>query len=133
MSNISSAACLPGDIRSQINMLERYLKSTFDVVGNLTADLSFKILKHLSVQELVKCETVRLILSLSLLLSLSFCFRCVSPPRMLLAEPRVRASDQLGTRCSRSLFHRALSCSLSRLTCLASFSWRRPTPEISPE
>ena len=60
-SLISIIACLPGDIRSQIGMLERYLKSTFDVVGNLTTELSFKILKHLAVHELIGCETVRIV------------------------------------------------------------------------
>ncbi|KAH8110235.1 hypothetical protein DFH11DRAFT_1690946 [Phellopilus nigrolimitatus] len=51
-------ACLPGDIRTQIGLLETYLKSTFDIVGNLTPELSLSILKHLSIRELVGVETV---------------------------------------------------------------------------
>lgn len=49
---------MPGDIRLQIILLEKYLKYTFDIVGNLTPDLSFAILKHLTVQELVAVESV---------------------------------------------------------------------------
>ncbi|THG93814.1 hypothetical protein EW145_g8272, partial [Phellinidium pouzarii] len=51
-------SCLPGDIRTQIGMLENYLKSTFDIVGNLSPELSFKILRYLSVNELVGVESV---------------------------------------------------------------------------
>ncbi|THH01889.1 hypothetical protein EW145_g6837, partial [Phellinidium pouzarii] len=51
-------SCLPGDIRTQIGMLENYLKSTFDIVGNLSPELSFKILRYLSVNELVGIESV---------------------------------------------------------------------------
>jgi pyrimidine and pyridine-specific 5'-nucleotidase len=50
---------MPGDIRLQILLLEKYAKSTFDVVGNLAPDLAFKILKLLSVKELVGVESVR--------------------------------------------------------------------------
>lgn len=52
-------ACLPGDIRLQIALLEKYLKSTFDIIGNLTPDLSFAILRHLTVPELLGVESVR--------------------------------------------------------------------------
>jgi pyrimidine and pyridine-specific 5'-nucleotidase len=52
-------ACLPGDIRLQILLLEKYAKSTFDVLGNVSPDLSFRILKHLSVRELLAIEPVR--------------------------------------------------------------------------
>ena len=51
-------ACLPGDIRLQIALLEKYLKSTFDIVGNLEPKLAFAILKHLTVKELLGVETV---------------------------------------------------------------------------
>ncbi|KAI5118372.1 hypothetical protein M0805_008700 [Coniferiporia weirii] len=51
-------SCMPGDIRTQIGLLERYLKSTFDIVGNLTPELSFKILKYLPVRELLSVEVV---------------------------------------------------------------------------
>ena len=51
-------ACLPGDIRLQILLLEKYAKSTFDVLGNLAPNLSFRILKYLSVQELLAVEPV---------------------------------------------------------------------------
>lgn len=53
-------ACMPGDIRLQILLLEKYAKSTFDIIGNLAPDLTFKILKHLTVQELLAVEPVRL-------------------------------------------------------------------------
>jgi hypothetical protein len=51
-------ACLPGDISLQILLLEKYAKSTFDVLGNLAPDLTFRILKHLSVRDLVAIEPV---------------------------------------------------------------------------
>ncbi|KAG6860348.1 hypothetical protein C0995_012417 [Termitomyces sp. Mi166 len=46
-------SCLPGDIRLQILLLEKYAKSTFDIVGNLAPDLAFRVLKHLTIKELV--------------------------------------------------------------------------------
>ncbi|PPQ94181.1 hypothetical protein CVT25_003818 [Psilocybe cyanescens] len=51
-------SCLPGDIRLQILLLEKYAKSTFDILGNLSPDLSFKILKNLSVKQLLAIEPV---------------------------------------------------------------------------
>ncbi|KAA1472736.1 hypothetical protein DENSPDRAFT_778779 [Dentipellis sp. KUC8613] len=51
-------SCMPGDIRLQILLLEKYAKSTFDIVGNLAPDLTLKIFKHLTVQELVAVEPV---------------------------------------------------------------------------
>ncbi|KAI0079794.1 hypothetical protein K474DRAFT_1591313 [Panus rudis PR-1116 ss-1] len=51
-------SCLPGDIRLQILLLEKYAKSTFDIVGHLAPDLVFRIFKLLSVQELLGVETV---------------------------------------------------------------------------
>ncbi|KAF9002532.1 hypothetical protein BDQ17DRAFT_1357030 [Cyathus striatus] len=51
-------SCLPGDIRLQILLLEKYLKSTFDILGTLSPDLSFKILRWLSVKELLAVEPV---------------------------------------------------------------------------
>lgn len=49
---------MPGDIRTQIGLLERYLRSTFDIIGNLAPEVSIKIFKYLSVQELLGAETV---------------------------------------------------------------------------
>lgn len=49
---------LPGDIRLQILLLEKYAKSTFDIVGNLAPDLAFKIFKLLNVRELLAVEPV---------------------------------------------------------------------------
>lgn len=54
---------MPGDIRLQILLLEKYARSTFDVVGNLALDLAFRVLKWLSVRELVGVESVRFVLS----------------------------------------------------------------------
>ncbi|KAI0777628.1 hypothetical protein BD413DRAFT_184487 [Trametes elegans] len=51
-------SCMPGDIRLQILLLEKYAKSTFDIVGNLAPDLALKIFKYLSVKELLGIETV---------------------------------------------------------------------------
>lgn len=51
-------SCMPGDIRLQILLLEKYMKSTFDVVGSLSPDLSFRVLKWLSVKELLAVEPV---------------------------------------------------------------------------
>ena len=49
---------LPGDIRLQITLLEKYLASTFDIVSHLSAPLSYQILKHLPVRELVRVRGV---------------------------------------------------------------------------
>lgn len=51
-------SCLPGDIRLQILLLEKYAKSTYDIVGNLAPNLVFRIFKHLTVQELLGVESV---------------------------------------------------------------------------
>ncbi|EJD07855.1 uncharacterized protein FOMMEDRAFT_73579 [Fomitiporia mediterranea MF3/22] len=51
-------SCMPGDIRTQIGLLERYLKSTFDIVGNLAPEIAIKILKYLTVRELLGVEPV---------------------------------------------------------------------------
>ena len=53
---------LPGDVRLQILLLEKYAKSSFDVVGSLAPDLVFKVLRELKVQELVACAAVSLVL-----------------------------------------------------------------------
>ena len=55
----SKPACLPGDIRLQILLLEKYANSTYDIVGNLAPDLACRILKYLTVRELLGIETVR--------------------------------------------------------------------------
>ena len=52
-------ACLPGDIPLQILLLQKYAKSTYDIVGNLAPNLACRILKNLTVQELLGVETVR--------------------------------------------------------------------------
>lgn len=49
---------MPGDIRLQILLLEKYAKSTFDIIGHLAPDLVFKIFRCLSVRELMGVETV---------------------------------------------------------------------------
>ncbi|KAH9849420.1 hypothetical protein C2E23DRAFT_888359 [Lenzites betulinus] len=51
-------SCMPGDIRLQILLLEKYAKSTFDIVGNLAPDLALKIFRFLSVKELLAVEPV---------------------------------------------------------------------------
>ncbi|KAF6760496.1 hypothetical protein DFP72DRAFT_1042523 [Ephemerocybe angulata] len=51
-------SCLPGDIRLQILLLEKYMKSTYDILGGLAPDLGFRILKYLSVKELLAIEPV---------------------------------------------------------------------------
>ncbi|KNZ76284.1 F-box/WD repeat-containing protein 7 [Termitomyces sp. J132] len=51
-------SCLPGDIRLQILLLEKYAKSTYDIVGKLSPDLAFRVLKHLSIKELVGVRAV---------------------------------------------------------------------------
>lgn len=49
---------MPGDIRTQIGLLEYYIKTTFDIVGNLEPKLAFKVLRCLSVPELLAVEPV---------------------------------------------------------------------------
>ncbi|PCH38898.1 hypothetical protein WOLCODRAFT_140990 [Wolfiporia cocos MD-104 SS10] len=51
-------SCMPGDIRLQILLLDKYAKSTFDIIGNLAPDLVFKVFKWLDVTELVGVESV---------------------------------------------------------------------------
>ncbi len=51
-------ASLPGDIPLQILLLQKYAKSTYDIVGNLAPDLVCRILKHLTVKELLGVESV---------------------------------------------------------------------------
>ncbi|KAJ3537683.1 hypothetical protein NMY22_g5498 [Coprinellus aureogranulatus] len=51
-------SCLPGDIRLQILLLEKYMKSTYDILGSLAPDLAVRILKHLTVKELLAVEPV---------------------------------------------------------------------------
>lgn len=53
---------LPGDIRLQILLLEKYAKTSFDVVGSLAPDLAFRVLKELKVQEVVGCAAVSILL-----------------------------------------------------------------------
>lgn len=49
---------MPGDIRLQILLLEKYAKSTFDIIGNLAPDLALKVFKFLTVKELLEAEPV---------------------------------------------------------------------------
>ncbi|KAK0466364.1 uncharacterized protein EV420DRAFT_826072 [Desarmillaria tabescens] len=51
-------ACHPGDIPLQILLLQRYLKSTYDVLGNLSPELSLRILKEFSVSQMLGLTTV---------------------------------------------------------------------------
>lgn len=51
-------SCLPGDIRLQILLLEKYLRSTFDIMVHLAPDLALRVLKHLSVKDLLRLEPV---------------------------------------------------------------------------
>ncbi|KAI0765061.1 hypothetical protein C8Q74DRAFT_1285825 [Fomes fomentarius] len=51
-------SCMPGDIRLQILLLEKYAKSTFDIIGNLAPDLALKVFKFLTVKELLAAEPV---------------------------------------------------------------------------
>ena len=46
----------------QISLLEKYARSTFDIIGNLAPNLGFKILKWLSVRELLTIEPVSIVL-----------------------------------------------------------------------
>lgn len=52
-------AMLPTDISEQIRLLEKYVKSAFDVVGLLPKELGARILRELSVVEVLKVSTVR--------------------------------------------------------------------------
>ncbi|KAG5333218.1 hypothetical protein C0989_006075, partial [Termitomyces sp. Mn162] len=52
------AIILDCDIRLQILLLEKYAKSTYDIVGKLSPDLAFRVLKHLSIKELVGVRAV---------------------------------------------------------------------------
>ena len=53
---------LPGDVRLQILLLEKYAKSSFDVVGCLAPDLALRVLRELNVQEVVGCAAVGFLL-----------------------------------------------------------------------
>ncbi|EIM89523.1 uncharacterized protein STEHIDRAFT_50369 [Stereum hirsutum FP-91666 SS1] len=49
---------MAGSIHLQILLPAKYAKSTSDIIGNLASHLTFKILKHLPVQELLPVEPV---------------------------------------------------------------------------
>jgi hypothetical protein len=51
-------AMLPTDISEQIRQLEKYVKSAFDVVGLLPKELGARILRELSVHEVLKVSLV---------------------------------------------------------------------------
>ncbi|KAG6331826.1 hypothetical protein ID866_7263 [Astraeus odoratus] len=49
---------LPGDIPLQILLLQKYLKSSFDIVGSLSPELALRIFRQLSIKEVVKAGLV---------------------------------------------------------------------------
>ncbi|KAG1853269.1 hypothetical protein C8R48DRAFT_611202 [Suillus tomentosus] len=49
---------LPGDIPLQILLLQKYLKSSFDIIGFLAPELALQILSKLSVKEVVRAGLV---------------------------------------------------------------------------
>lgn len=51
-------AMLPTDISEQIRLLEKYVKSAFDVVGLLPKELGSQILQELSVTEVLEVSIV---------------------------------------------------------------------------
>ena len=55
---------MPGDIRLQILLLEKYANSTYDIIGNLAPELVFKVFRYLTVPELLAAEPVRIFHSL---------------------------------------------------------------------
>ncbi|KAF9269792.1 hypothetical protein L218DRAFT_850457 [Marasmius fiardii PR-910] len=48
----------PGDIPLQILLLQKYLKSTYDILGNLAPNLALRVLKEFTVSEVVKLARV---------------------------------------------------------------------------
>ncbi|OJA10850.1 hypothetical protein AZE42_06129 [Rhizopogon vesiculosus] len=46
-------SALPGDIPLQILILQKYLKSSFDIIGSLSPELALRILREVSVKEVV--------------------------------------------------------------------------------
>ncbi|EEB94541.1 hypothetical protein MPER_06629, partial [Moniliophthora perniciosa FA553] len=55
---IIAEASHPGDIPLQILLLQKYLKSTYDILGNLASNLALRILKEFTVQEVVNLALV---------------------------------------------------------------------------
>ena len=53
-------AMLPTDISEQIRLLEKYVRSSFDVVGLLPKDLGVRIFRELSVSDVLKVASVRI-------------------------------------------------------------------------
>ncbi|KAF5356596.1 hypothetical protein D9758_008236 [Tetrapyrgos nigripes] len=51
-------ACHPGDISLQILLLQKYLKSTYDILGNLAPHLALRVLKEFSIRELLDLARV---------------------------------------------------------------------------
>ncbi|KAG0702605.1 WD40-repeat-containing domain protein [Suillus ampliporus] len=49
---------LPGDIPLQILLLQKYLKSSFDIIGSLAPNIALRILRELSVKEVVRAGLV---------------------------------------------------------------------------
>jgi hypothetical protein len=74
---------MPGDIRLQILLLEKYARSTFDIVGNLAPPLVLRVFGLLTVRELLGVESVSYPLALCVMfffLSL-YAYRCRSGGR----------------------------------------------------
>ncbi|KIY61431.1 hypothetical protein CYLTODRAFT_427543 [Cylindrobasidium torrendii FP15055 ss-10] len=51
--DIIMGVCHPADIRLQILLLEQYLKSTYDIFGNLVPKLGLEILKYFSISQML--------------------------------------------------------------------------------
>jgi hypothetical protein len=61
-SPLPLTATLPGDIPLQILLLQKYLKSSFDIIGFLAPEIALQILSKLSVQEVVGAGLVSVFL-----------------------------------------------------------------------
>jgi hypothetical protein len=62
LSPTTSTATLPGDIPLQILLLQKYLKSSFDIIGFLAPEIAIQILSKLSVTEVVRAGLVSVLL-----------------------------------------------------------------------
>ncbi|KAJ8082679.1 hypothetical protein PM082_008535 [Marasmius tenuissimus] len=56
--SIIVGASHPGDIPLQILLLQKYLKSTYDILGNLAPNLALRVLKEFTVSEVVQLARV---------------------------------------------------------------------------
>jgi hypothetical protein len=62
LSPTTPTATLPGDIPLQILLLQKYLKSSFDIIGFLAPEIAIQILSKLSVTEVVRAGLVSVLL-----------------------------------------------------------------------